>query len=800
MCIWMRTLGSLHGHGLTAACVLLTFATLTQAQMTRTGAATAVRAGQTICPTVAREKELFDAIKQKDSARVGELLTAGVDPNARSVINYESWESTRPSCATALMHAARLGDARVVRSLLAAKADANAVDSWGRHAWAYAFGMHTILLIPPARLQDEMNARLDITGALLEADAQPDAQDQDKTEYPYWWGETALFHAAAAGVMTGDLRILQRVIASGATVKDNAVLAYATSIAQSGFWNERGAPGAAQVVKLLLAAGANVNSKGNSGTSLMMEAYGWRFEGAAQRVKVLLAAGADVNAQSVGTGDMALLNVLRNRNGQYQQPTAMEQAGAAAWAEIVKLLLDAGADPNRSDKQGDSPLPASFNMSWAAHFPSESEAVFKALVAAGADLNSRDRYGATILSHVVVEAFVYSNGGQLDRAHMLRALIAAGADVNAPNKENQTPLLLAAKSGAGSVEEVFRILIGARADVNLADNGGETPLMATLTSGRYYNNPQETAKLVRLLLEAKANVNAKNRAGDTALALALKAGVKVDIVGTLLSAGADVNLANGSGEPALTVAVRAHREEEVIRALLAAGARVDFTSDSGDTALIVAAKEYDRRQVVGDARRAEMLVAAGANVRHLNNEGESALTVMSMKAGADDLPFIRALLPAGERSRAVGYPRDVDLLVAIRRAGGSSSADVVQELIAAGADVNATDELGRPALLIAAGESGNPTVVRALLVAGARVNAEGKEGDTALTAAMREYLPGEDELIKNALRRNPEVIRTLLDAGADPNKRGKGGSSALELARRSGNKILIGMLEGAARR
>jgi ankyrin repeat protein len=124
----------------------------------------------------------------------------------------------------------------------------------------------------------------------------------------------------------------------------------------------------------------------------------------------------------------------------------------------------------------------------------------------------------------------------------------------------------------------------------------------------------------------------------------------------------------------------------------------------------------------------------------------------------------------------------------------------VQALIAAGADVNTSDELGRPALLVAAGESGNPSVVRALLAAGARVNAKGKDGDTALTAAVREYLPGEDEFIKNALHRNTEVVRALLDAGADPCVRGKDGRSAVKLAGESGNKILIGMLEGAARR
>lgn len=804
MCTWMKTLGSLARQRLTCVCILLVIATLTHAQTVRANPVSAVQVTQIVCPTSAREKELFEAIKLLDSARVEALLAAGVSPNARSVINYESWESTRPTCATALMHAARVGDVRIVELLLAAKADVNAVDSWERHIWGYVMGGHTIRLLSPARLQGEMDARLQIIKTLLAAGAKLDVQDPAEFTAP--WSETALFHAAATGILTGDLRILQTIIKAGASVKENAVLAYATGTVRGEVWNERVPPGAAEVVKTLLAAGASVNGPSGGTTALMLEAYAWQLEGSTQRVKVLLNAGADANAQNVATGETALLNAFQQHDFQNGMPDAKKQAMVAAWAEIVKMLLAAGADPNKSDKLGNSPLPVSFNPTWAVYFPSESAAVFKALVAAGADINSRNQYGSTILLRVASEGCYYGNNERLDSVPMLRTLITAGADVNLPNKEKQTPLLLVAKWRARDGEELLKTLIAAGADVNLADNNGETPLMAALTSTDYYSVPQQSAKLVRLLLEAKANVNAKNSAGDTPLMLALKASRKVDIIRALLDAGADVNLANNAGEHALIVAVRARREDEVIQALLTAVARVDFLNGSGDTALIVAAKQYGNQwqyyqsRIEDDVRIVNALVGAGANVRLLNHEGESALTIVAMKAGADGLPLIRALLPARSRAGAGVYPRAVDLLVAIRRAAGNSSADVVQALIAAGADVNAADELGRPALLVAAGESGNPAVVRALLAAGARVNAKSKDGDTALTAAVREYLPGEDEFIKNALHRNLEVVRALLDAGADPRASGKDDSNALKLAEKSGNQILIGMLEGAARR
>lgn len=794
----MKSFSSLARQSLTAVCVLLVLTTSAQARTARTNSARVSQDNRNVCTTDEREKKLFEAINLWDSARVDELLASGVSPNAHALMNYESWQSDRPTCATALMHAARAGNEKIVESLLNAKADVSALDNLGRYIWGYAFGLHALKNIPTVRLQDELSARLRITKRLIAAGAKLDAQDP--SDYGDFWRNTALFHAAAAGIITGDLRILQMVITAGATVKNTEVIAYATKIAQEDLRGGRGAPGAEQVVRTLLDNGGDVNRHGNGPTALMMEARGWELEGSPRRIKVLLAAGADVNAQQEGSGETALLIALKNHNIMYGSPSPQQRAAAPLWAEVVKLLLSAGADPNKSDKEGNSPLPSSFDFSWLLNFPSESEAVFKALIAAGADINSRGPYGNTILSLAVSNGAYYEGSYRPTGLQILKTLIAAGADVNARNKDGMTPLYLAAKSGGRDIEEAVKILLAAGADVNLAENNGETPLMAALTSLRSYNAPQESINLVRLLIDAKPNVNAKNRTGETALMLALHWNATAETIRTLIDAGADVNLTNDAGEHSLIVAARNHREDEILQILLGAGARVDLINASGDTALMVAANVYIREWPVSrDGRLFKTLVAAGADATLLNHEGESALTILVTKSGTDALPSIRALLEAAGRKGARNYPRAADFLIAIRRAAGNSPADVVQELIKAGADVNAVDESGRPALLVAADESGNPAVVRALVAAGARVNAKNNEGDTALIAAVREYLPVRDEFIQNALHRNMEVVRVLLDAGADPRRRGRDGQSAIKLADKSGNQTLIDMFEKGAR-
>ena len=86
----------------------------------------------------------------------------------------------------------------------------------------------------------------------------------------------------------------------------------------------------------------------------------------------------------------------------------------------------------------------------------------------------------------------------------------------------------------------------------------------------------------------------------------------------------------------------------------------------------------------------------------------------------------------------------------------------INAAIKAGADVNARDEDGWTALMVAAWKNSNPEVITALLKAGADVHARTESGRTALIIAAENNT-------------NPGVITALVKAGADINARDEDG-------------------------
>ena len=103
----------------------------------------------------------------------------------------------------------------------------------------------------------------------------------------------------------------------------------------------------------------------------------------------------------------------------------------------------------------------------------------------------------------------------------------------------------------------------------------------------------------------------------------------------------------------------------------------------------------------------------------------------------------------------------------------TSGLDEVETSLAAGADVNATDENGQTALIYASSANTDPKVIEGLLEAGANVNAQTTTGWTALMTAVRD-------------NPNPEVPLELLQAGADPTLRNNEDKAALDYAADNG--------------
>lgn len=118
-----------------------------------------------------------------------------------------------------------------------------------------------------------------------------------------------------------------------------------------------------EMLELILSAGAEVNAVNEKNTTALHLAA--RFN-SRKIVALLLAAGADVHS-----------------NGETALSEAVEHHGA----ESVRLLLAAGADPNQSRPNGHSLL----------HIASQyaDVEVAAALIAGGADVSARNRWGHT---------------------------------------------------------------------------------------------------------------------------------------------------------------------------------------------------------------------------------------------------------------------------------------------------------------------------------------------------------------------------------------------------------------------
>jgi hypothetical protein len=157
------------------------------------------------------------------------------------------------------------------------------------------------------------------------------------------------------------------------------------------------------------------------------------LEGHEACVKVLLDAGADTErAEKDGC-------------------TALIAAAFCGHAACVNALLDAGADKERAKKDGCTAL-------MAAAFHGHEECV-KALLDAGADKNCAQKDGRTALM------FAANKGHEA----CVKALLDAGADKNCAQKDGCTALMFAAVHGH---EACVKALLDAGADPCIVDSEG----------------------------------------------------------------------------------------------------------------------------------------------------------------------------------------------------------------------------------------------------------------------------------------------------------------------------------------
>lgn len=496
-------------------------------------------------------------------------------------IQAKDWRNNSP-----LHRAIEKSNAIQIAALLALGADPNAAGNGGNtpmhHAGKYARDANTIDLLVDAG--GDINARA------------PDA-------------ETPLHHAAEYNDYPD---VVQHMLALGAN---------ADAMDEDGIkplWDAARGSEMVEVVMLLLDATSNTTEADRFG-----------------RTALQLALAQNKNAEIV---------TLLNENEGATNPTALHLATGASnhSYDVVASLLDAGADPNALDEDGDTALHKAFEFD-------ADPRVIEALMAAGADVTIKGNNGNTPL-HLI--------SSKTEVIQFIQMFVAAGADVNAQNDLGST--LLHRLSFRGSVDAIGPAL-AAGADANLQNSSGSTALHLALkseydrssaivdliprTDPKIKDEDGNTALHLALakpvsapliidMLDAGADPNTPNRYGVTPFELVLRRSTFLQLVEPFLAAGVDVAQPGSEGSSALHAAVQTG-DHEVIQRLLDLGADINAQDDRGNTPL----------HSVYDADLAAFLLSAGADVNVANKQSytplhsaaryDLALTMVLLEAGAD---------------------------------------------------------------------------------------------------------------------------------------------------------------------
>lgn len=260
-------------------------------------------------------------------------------------------------------------------------------------------------------------------------------------------------------------------------------------------------------------------------------------------VQTALAAGASPNAKA---------------GAEISGAPALMLAAQRGYTDVVRLLLDKGANASALNQWGDQTLQMVHDE--------VPLAIVQMLILKGANINKDMGSNMSPFRWFI----------QLGRPDVVEFMLLHGANVDPPNYSGETPLMLAAEFGQLNI---IKLLLLYGADIHARDSDNDTAMYWAAAS---YGRVDNTAVL-QFFIERGLSVNQKSRGyRSTPLQMASLLG-NVANVKWLLSHGADVKSKNRLGTTALSAAQDGTKATygdgrqrfctEIIRLLKAAGAK-----------------------------------------------------------------------------------------------------------------------------------------------------------------------------------------------------------------------------------
>lgn len=523
--------------------------------------------------------------------------------------------------------------------------------------------------------------------------------------------------------------------------------------------------------------------------------------------EIRVATDADGNIPlflAIETGNHGLCRELLNEMAKEQTvvkkppngDTALHMALAKRDVELLKLLVDCGADVDVQNVDGETILHQACTEGL--------ENYVRFLHAAGANPNLRDKEEQTPL-HVA------TFHGSVKIVEMLTEKFKA--NLHHRTKDGSTLMHIASAAGHANQAAMSQIFAKKGVPLHMPNKKGAKAIHLAAMRGN--------VETVRNVLAKGENVDAKTNEGFTALHLAVQAG-QPDVVEVLLGHGASVYTKAGkTKETPLHLCARTKGGHWCAELLVKSGCPVNDVDENGETPLMIAGR-------YGYLETVSLLLADGADHKILNKDGENVLHIVTKachyaiaqillqytttrlskeaaakminqrnKAGESSVHYVASL-----KAKSVHYPfEDRDMMRLLLHAGGdpmleasetketsihycskSGNINVLQEVLGqlqpidAQAACNKQANSGWSPLLYAC-YHGHPDIIRVLLNQNARVDVFDESGTSALHLAAE--LGHED------------VVELLLENNAFVNVRNKHGLTPLHLAAKKGYTNMV---------
>jgi ankyrin repeat protein len=468
---------------------------------------------------------LAEAAKSGDRSRVQELLKQHADVNAAEADGTTAihWAARNDDVAMAqlligahanvkatdrygispLTLAATNGNARMLETLLAAGADVNATLPEGES-----------VLMTAARTGNPEAIKV-----LVAHHADVNAKEKTLGETALMWAAAENHPAAVAALISADANINARSTVLGLTPYKWVTSGMVSTTLPRGGWTPlmfAARQNSMQAARALADGHADLNQTDPDGaTALMIAIINAHFDLA----NMLIEKGADVNlADDTGmtalyaTVDMHTLGAMLSR----PSPKLLDDLSSA---DLVKILLAHGANPNlrlkkpligRHHNGGDSALGEGTTVLMRAAKANDVP-VMKMLLDAGADPLLTQKDHTTVIMIAAgggAAAGAYSSALPVTEEGAIEAIqlcLDRGVDVNAFNNLGLSAMHRAAARGA---DKIVRYLAEHGARLDQRDKRGRSPidvaLEASIVPGRSaVAGHQSTAELLRQLMNAE---------------------------------------------------------------------------------------------------------------------------------------------------------------------------------------------------------------------------------------------------------------------------------------------------------